>query len=329
MPDIRHSLDDDADTRRMVAEFDDRVGAAEPVLPTVQELPIALMRLAVPHEDIDALCTLLPRMSEPGESWLLRLCLGAVIDGIGSVEGMLALPRLRVTDDLLSRYFYVFVYLAAADVVEGYHRAHGVPAEVTAATFTDLGRNMAVSRLRHPGVGAFDEYHWLSIHYAGALYALGRLQFQRARLGVRTSEAIVAAGFDARRGEPVLSLHIPRFYGPMTMPLVESAVDLAREFFPAHFPDERYRYAVCKSWLLDPQFADYLPARSNILAFQRRLRHAYSDGKADDAGVLQFVFEDSTRPREQLPRDTSLQRGLLDHLDSGGHWYPAMAWLEL
>jgi N-acyltransferase N-terminal domain len=151
MPDIRDALDDDADTLRLVEQFgpdgrpDVRVD-----LPSAQDLPAALLGLAVPHEDIDPLVSLLPRMSGPREAWLLGLCVGSIDDAMGSTDGMLALPRLRETEDPLSRYFYVFVYQAARSRVERFHAEHGVDPSITSITLTDLGRNTAVYRLRHP-----------------------------------------------------------------------------------------------------------------------------------------------------------------------------------
>jgi hypothetical protein len=330
MHDIREALDDDADTVRLVAEFGrDTQPAFEVALPSAGQLPAALLALAVPHEDIDPLAALLPRMSGPGERWLLALCVARLEAAMGSTGGMVPLPRLRDTYDPLSRYFYVFVYLAARSLVERFHLEHGVDPQVTALSLTDLGRNMAVHRWRHAHSGGFEDHDWLSIHFVGGIYALGRLQFQRAQLGTRATAAIRAAGHSAELREPVLGLHIPRFSGPLTVDLVDAALDEARGFFRTHFPAEHYRYAVCKSWLLDPQLVGYLPAGSNIRAFQDRLTHAYTDAEPDDAGTLQFVFADSTRPRSELPRSSRLQRAIVDHLDDGGHWYNALGWLEL
>ena len=151
MPDIRDALDDDADTLRLVEQFgpDGRPGLRID-LPSVQDLPAALLGLAVPHEDIDLIVALRARMSGPGETWLLALCLGCLDDAMGSTDGMLALPRLRETEDPLSRYFYVFVYQAARSRIERFHAEHGVDPSITSITLTDLGRNMAVYRLRHP-----------------------------------------------------------------------------------------------------------------------------------------------------------------------------------
>lgn len=330
MHDIRDALGDDADTVALLQEWGREDRPDVPVeLPVARDLPAALLALAVPHEDIDPIVALLPRIAGPGEAWLLAQCVQGLADAMGSTEGMVKLPRLRDTYDPLSRYFYVFVYLAARTRVEHFHAEHGVDPSVTAITLTDLGRNMAVHRWRHASAGGFEDYDWLSLHFVGSMYVLGRLQFQRAHLGTRTGSAIRAAGFDVEPHEPVLSLHIPRFFGPLTVDLVDAALAEAVPFFAEHFPHERYRYAVCKSWLLDPQLATLLPAGSNIRAFQDRLTRAYTDTEADDAGTLQFVFPDATRPRVELPRSTRLQRALLDHLDAGGHWYNAMGWLEL
>lgn len=186
MHDIREALDDDVDTVRLVEEFGrDTAPVVEIALPSSQDLPVALLALAVPHEDVDPLAALLPRMSGPGERWLLSLCVTRLEAAMGSTAGMVALPRLRATYDPLSHYFYVFVYLAVRSRVERFHAEHDVDPSITAITLTDLGRNMAVLRWRHASVGGLEDYYWLSIHLVGGMYALGRLQFQRARLGTR------------------------------------------------------------------------------------------------------------------------------------------------
>jgi hypothetical protein len=48
-----------------------------------------------------------------------------------------------------------------------------------------------------------------------------------------------------------------------------------------------------------------------------------------DQSALDFVFRAPTTPRDELPRDTRLQRGLLDHLAAGGHVESRYGWLEL
>jgi hypothetical protein len=61
----------------------------------------------------------------------------------------------------------------------------------------------------------------------------------------------------------------------MTSQACELSFEAAVDFFKRHLPAEKYRLAVCHSWLLDPQLAEYLPTDSNIIQFQRRFQPAY------------------------------------------------------
>ncbi len=82
---------------------------------------------------------------------------------------------------------------------------------------------------------------WLVPHFRGELYQLGRLQFERARLGERTAQALTAAGLDAGPGTPCLNLHIPDYSGPLTPAACDRSLDLARAFFARYFPKNTTR----------------------------------------------------------------------------------------
>lgn len=300
-------------------------------LPAPVALPDLLLRLAVPHVDIDSMVAGLPRMLDGDHRWLLERCARLVVQGIGDVDADVALPTLAKSDEPASNYFFVYVFLAVLPEIVRYHHDHGVPDDVSWRTLGDLGRNIAIHRITR-GTGGFSDPGWLILHFTGAIYHLGRLQFQRARLDGRTSTAIRTATDtpfpDAHEGEPVLGVHIPRFWGPMTPPSCDEAFAAARPFFAEHFPDERYRIATCHSWLLDDQLAQYLPATSNILAFGARFTPAYVPAD-DDRSTLLFVFGDPSVSLEQLPRATSLQRGVIDHLQARRHWHGGSGWLAL
>ena len=81
--------------------------------------------------------------------------------------------------------------------VQAFHRARQIPDDISRLTLADLGRNMATHRRRY-GVGGLDTAFWLMLHFRGAMYDLGRLQFQRGTLGNRTGRAIITAGQQAR-----------------------------------------------------------------------------------------------------------------------------------
>ena len=300
------------------------------VLPAADDLPPLLLELAVPHEDIDQLIALLPSRERDPRVWqFLEYCTHVVVSRMGAVTSEVPFPELSPAVGDLRRYFYVYVFLAALPHVRAFHRERGIPDDISRLTLADLGRVLADHRFWY-GTGGIDTElaSWLTGHFRGALYQLGRLQFQRATLGNRTGKAIIAAGQPYGPGDPVLAVHVPATYGPMTPAACDRSFAMARDFFPRYFPEEEYHLAQCHSWLLDDQLAEYLPAQSNIIRFQRRFRPAYVP-KDDDAGILRFVFGKVGTDLGDLPRRTTLQRAISDHLQAGRHWHGGAGWCLL
>ena len=299
-------------------------------LPAVEDLPQVLLDLAVPHEDIDGLVAQLPSPERDPRTWrLLEYVTHAVVRPMGAIEDAPPFQELAPSMGILRRYFYVYVFLAALPHVQDFHRGRGIPEDVSRSTLADLGRCMADHHYWY-GVGGLDAMlaSWLRLHFSGAIYQLGRLQFQRARLGNRTGQGVSASGLPYGPGDHTLEVHIPAWYGPLTPDACERSLAAAREFFPRFFPAEECHVATCHSWLLDSQLAEYLPADSNIVRFQRRFRLAH-ESAADDADTLRFVFGRIGTPLDQLPRETRLQRAILDHLKAGRHWHGGGGWFAL
>jgi hypothetical protein len=127
---------------------------------------------------------------------------------------------------------------------------------------------------------------------------------------------------------PVLGVHIPSagpFHGPMTIEACDESFRAAVPFFREHFPEHAFRGFTCKSWLLDNQLARYLPASSNIVAFQRRF-HLVPLRAATDAQALERMFAIAAEDLPvvfdwaRAPQDTSLRRILARHALAGGRW---------
>ncbi|WP_309228447.1 acyltransferase domain-containing protein [Streptomyces lunaelactis] len=298
-------------------------------LPEADDLAEALLDLAVPHEDINELLALRGRMlSDPGLRRLLDAGAAELVQDMGRVGGGGELPRMPEESGAVGRYLPVYVFVAALPYVRAYHRERSVPDEVSRRTLADLGRNMAVHRRRH-GTGGLLIPGWIGLHFRGELYQLGRLQFQRSRLGGRTGEAVRAAGLPLGPGDFALDLHVPDFLGPISPAACDRSLARARDFFARHFPEEPYRVATCDSWLLDPQLAGCLPKESNIVRFQGRFRPAYEAKEVDDGGPVGFVFGDPELLPDGLPRRTGVERAIGDHLRAGGHWYGGHGWFEI
>lgn len=331
---VREALAEAESTRRLLDQID---GAGSPDvkirLPHSDDLPHILLDLAVPQDDINPLVAMMPTPERAeGITWLVERCAWLLVRDMGSLNERVRFPDLPHSFGPIRRYFYIYVFVAALPHVQAYCRARGVPDDTVRYTLMDLGRKMALHRRRYDA-GGFDLQGWLTLHFRGTIFDLGRLQFQRARLGARTAKAITAAGLPCGPDDLTLSVHITNSMGPMSPSACDAAFDRARTFFARHFPEEPYRTAVCHSWLLDDQLGEYLPQSSNIIKFQRRFRRAYT-GDADDLNVLRFVFDRVATSGDDillddLPQTTHLERSMVRHVRSGRHWYGAMGWLEL
>ncbi len=315
------------------------------MLPDADDLPEVLLDLAVPHEDINELVALRRLLTPDSDAMrLLEECVEGLVRDMGEIGGAAPWPVERIAEHFTgqadgaaggepaasARYFAVYVFVAALPYVRAHHHALGVPPEVSRRTLADLGRNMAVYRRRY-GRGGVQAPGWLTLHFHGELFQLGRLQFQRARVGERTAGLPAGTGPAPEAHARCLSLHVPDFHGPLSPAACDRSLALARDFFARHFPGERYTAGVCHSWLLDPQLKRYLGAETNIVRFQGRFRLAKQAGTSEPADTepVQFVFGNPHLPVAELTRRTTVERAVGDHLRAGGHWYIGHGWFPL
>ncbi len=125
-------------------------------------------------------------------------------------------------------------------------------------------------------------------------------------------------------GDPVLGLHIAEGE-PLTPEACAESLARAEDFFPRHFPERRYAALTCGSWLLDRQLGQLLAPEANIARFQA-LFHLHPLPDADDRQLQERVFGLPLGERyagadlERAPRQTSLQRLVVSHLEAGGRF---------
>lgn len=266
--------------------------------------------------------------------WLLERCVGQLRQRMGDPDVETGWPRLPPRWGAYGRYFYVWVLLAGVPQVREFHARRGIPAEATWEILAELGVQLGYGR-SIGGTGGLHAHNWMTMHFGGALYRVGRLIFERALMW---RDVPAGPGEDEislpRKGERVLGVHIPR--GPLTPAACDESFARAKEFFARHFPEETYRFATCVSWVLDEQLIHYLSADSRILRFQRRFRllppePGDEDGESDRSTV-ESIFARRWPGVEGLgllPYDTTLEKAVVDHLRAGGHWRSRAGWLEL
>jgi len=227
-------------------------------------------------------------------------------------------PKLRMPDDPRNS---VQAFLETLPDVRRFHAERGISDEVSWATLADLGQQLKVHR-RTFGEYGLETHWWMTIHWTGQIYALGRLQF----LLHQVPADMPVPGTEP--GEWVIGVHIPET-GPLTPELVDDSFDQAREFFPRYFPEYPVKTATLWSWLIDPYLLDNLPPDSNMVRFGRRFTPYGTPNDSQD-GAIFFTFRTHGLDRlDELPQDTTLQRLVVNRIKEGGTWQSAYGYVRL
>ncbi len=137
-----------------------------------------------------------------------------------------------------------------------------------------------------------------------------------AGYALRTTQQLAKAEWELvlRNGDTVLDIHIPNFM-PLRLDLLHASLQRALDFFPRYHPEHPFKAFVCDSWLFNTQWAEMLPASSNILAFQQQ-GYLYPRG-SDGAEGMYFIFGKWLVDLDKAPQATQLQRAAIKHLQAG------------
>lgn len=119
------------------------------------------------------------------------------------------------------------------------------------------------------------------------------------------------------KGDNTLDMHIPAG-GGMTPERCYDSMRRAVAFFRRHFPDRPFAAITCNSWIFNTQLDGILPPSANLVAFQREL-YLYPTAFHPNSG-LWFLFLQDRFDIATAPRDTTLQRAVLDFLAAGHTW---------
>lgn len=287
-----------------------------------------LQYVEIPEEDLEEVIATTPNPeTDPDRYELIQRGAALIVNAMGEINIDFRFAPLADFNHPDYRYFYVQLLTACLPFVREYHRSIGIPEEISQATLADLGRNVRVHRKRE-GVGGLGVMWWLMLHFRGVIYQLGRLQFELQYAGDEVAASMRQHGVDATKSTNVLSIHIPDFMGPMDHDACTDSFRQAIDFFPGHFPAWPVQYGVCHSWLLDPQLREILKPESNIIRFQERFTLADGEHNSSDT-VMQFVFGRHVRDIDTIHPNTSLERGVINHLRDGKDWLSRAGWLNL
>lgn len=153
---------------------------------------------------------------------------------------------------------------------------------------------------------------WIKNHLNFELFKLGRLQFQ-----LYTCNDIMLdysmLPFD--KGEKMLYVHIPQgeklIYGDCVNSIIK-----AKEFFAKYFPDYKYDFFFCESWLLYGENWQFMKSSSNILQFATLFDLVYSID--DDRQAIERIFGKRQLIKSKYQEKTTLQKSAKTFMQSGG-----------
>ena len=154
-------------------------------------------------------------------------------------------------------------------------------------------------------------YGWLKNHLSFELFRLGRLQFQ---LFECKSKALLYNKLPFSYGEKLVYIHIPEGEKLSKEECIKSIKE-ADIFFKTYFPNHKYKYYFCESWLLYEGNRDFMDENSNIVKFMSLFNIAYS--VKIDKQAIERIFRKRRFFKKNYPENTSLQKRAKNYISNG------------
>lgn len=177
----------------------------------------------------------------------------------------------------------LLAFLYMCEALQEKYAEHGISNEILLDTLSDIVR-WCDEWSEIKGELYLGEIGWISRSMNFYLFKIGRLQYCMHSVTEKFTK------FGMKMGEYFIGVHIPPT-GPLKIDEVKASLDRARAFFDQYFPEVKYTYFSCLSWLLDDTLKEMLPKDSNILKFAE-LFTIVDNAPSDE--ILHYVFGRST-----------------------------------
>lgn len=155
-------------------------------------------------------------------------------------------------------------------------------------------------------------YNWIKNHISFRLFKIGRLQYQ---FFTSKNKMLKYDLLPFDYGEKLIYVHIPQGEKLTYRDCVESFKS-AKDFFNRYFPDYKYSFFFCESWLLYEGNKNFMLPESNILNFSSLFNIAYSidiDGQA-----IERIFGKRHLIKKRYKENTTLRKNAKMHILKGG-----------
>ena len=227
------------------------------------------------------------------------------------IKDALDILKLDKRDDIHLYEKYMLFLLACAEYMKDDYKKFGISDEIYHETALDIKYKFDECKTVF-GVSGVSDPMWFDGFFRLTRFGIGRLQYERKPFEF---EDFTKGGHTIEHGATVYNCHIPSS-GALRQDDVLSSFKAAYEFFENELCDG-VMPIICYSWLLFPELEQILGDKSNIVKFSKLfspIKAIYRKGFSNAWRVFGKPYEGSGA---DMPKDTSMQRTFLKHLDSG------------
>ena len=205
---------------------------------------------------------------------------------------------------------WLLVLIECAGRAKPKYMAKGVSEKVFWDTFEDLKYKLWECWNNYGIWGNFVAF-WYGIFFRADIVKLGRLEFENNQYDPETP--YVCGDITVRKGDPVISIHIPSSGEPFDRASIMESLKLAHAFF-----GKEILICKCHSWLLYPGYEEVWPMGGNVRDF-RALFDVVSFADSEEFGDGWRVFAAAWGSESKdLPEKTAMHRAFKKHILSGG-----------
>ncbi|MDE6758184.1 MAG: acyltransferase domain-containing protein [Clostridia bacterium] len=214
--------------------------------------------------------------------------------------------------------------LKSAEKTLSIYKKYGISEDIFRSTFDDI--RIWCENFDNKGL---DNIGWIKNHINFKLFKIGRLQFQFFKC---RSRFLDFSKQPFSRGEKVINIHIPQGE-KLNIDECKKSLCKANEFFKEYFPQFKYGYYFCESWLLCENNRKFMDENSNIVKFMNlfdiRCNIPYEKQTFErifgiDMNSKSPIFGNDEEKRKAeiscLSENTSLQRSAKNYLLDGGRF---------
>lgn len=210
---------------------------------------------------------------------------------------------LRFKNDLVR----LAVVLKASEETYKFYRQKGIDDRIFFDTMDDI--RIWCEENDNKGL---KNYNWIKNHICFELFKIGRLQFQIFRFPyIIYNYRETPLKFK----ENVIAVHIPSGE-KLDYDECVSSIEKAKAFFKKYFPEYRYDYFICDSWLLYDKNKEFMAEDSNIIKFQSLFSIPFS--RSADSQAIERIFGKREKDINCYAEKTSLQRAAKEYMQNGG-----------